>query len=122
MVAGLNSNLPLPAQSEATAARSRPDVARNPAATGPNATTESARQALNGPQDERSNTRQPDIIDTQAIGRRVEARQAAEDSRLERFRADDLPFASARALDVFAAVAGQREGSDVELAGIDIRV
>ncbi len=122
MVAGLNPNTPFPAQSEATAARSRPDVARNSAATGPNATPDSVRQSLNGPQAERNNTRQPEIIDTVAIERRVEARQAAEDTRLERFRADDLPFANARALDVFAAVAGQREGSDVELAGIDIRV
>ncbi|WP_166251495.1 UDP pyrophosphate phosphatase [Marinobacter salicampi] len=118
---GLPSSTFLPAQSEAASARSRPDVARNPAVSGPNASGTDIRRTLAEPRDERS-PRQPDAIDSAAIERRVEARQAAEDARLERFRADELPFASARALDVFAAVAGQRDGGDVEMAGIDIRV
>lgn len=122
MIGGLNPNTLNPAQSDAASARSRPDVNRNSAASGPNATEEANRQALNQATSERDSSRSPAVIDTAAISRRVEARQAAEDTRLERFRADEMPRASAQALEVFASVAGQREGSDVELAGIDIRV
>ncbi|MBS3803078.1 MAG: UDP pyrophosphate phosphatase [Oleiphilaceae bacterium] len=122
MVGGLNPNSLNPAQSEATSARARPDVARNSAASGPNATEDANRQALSQASSERDTSRLPDVIDTAAINRRVEARQAAEDSRFERFRADEMPRASSQALDVFASVAAQRDGSDVELAGIDIRV
>lgn len=121
MVSGLGPNTLSPAQSEASSARSRSDVARNSAVTGPNASPDNVRQSLGEPRSGRE-PRQPDIIDSVAIERRVEARQAAEDVRLERFRAEDLSFASARALNVFASVAGQREGTDTELAGIDIRV
>ena len=121
MVSGLGPSTLSPAQSEASSARSRPDIARNSAVTGPNATPDNVRQSLGESRAGRE-PRRPDIIDAVAIERRVEARQAAEDSRLERFRADDLPFASARALETFASVAAQREGADTELAGIDIRV
>ncbi len=57
--------------------------------------------------------------------RRVQARAAAEDSRLEPFRSEDIPMANQRALQTFASVASQRDGTDgydAELAGIDIRV
>lgn len=63
-----------------------------------------------------------DMVDPQRLERRVQARQAAEDARLERFRADEVPLRNARALDVFTGIASQSDGGDVELAGIDIRV
>lgn len=63
--------------------------------------------------------------DNQLFSRRVEARNAADNARLEPFRADDIPLANLRALQTFAAVAAQDDapgGIDVELAGVDIRV
>ncbi|WP_165856966.1 UDP pyrophosphate phosphatase [Marinobacter sp. JSM 1782161] len=64
-----------------------------------------------------------DTVDPERLERRVQARQAAEDAQLERFRADDVPLRNAQALDVFNNIASTREeGDDVELAGIDIRV
>ncbi len=63
-----------------------------------------------------------DTIDPQLLERRVQARQAAQDAQLERFRADDIPRRNAEALEVFTGIASQHDGSDVELAGIDIRV
>ena len=63
-----------------------------------------------------------DTVDPQLLERRVQARQAAQDAQLERFRADDIPRRNAEALEVFTGIASQRDGSDVELAGIDIRV
>jgi hypothetical protein len=121
MIGGLNPNTLNPAQSDATSARARPDVARNSAAGGPNATEDANRRALNQASPERDSNA-PRVVDTVSVARRVEARQAAEDARLERFRADEVPPANARALEVFASVANQREGFDVELSGIDIRV
>ena len=51
-------------------------------------------------------------------------RRAAEDARLERFRADELPLPAARALSAFAGVAaaGQEFESGSVLSGIDILV
>lgn len=56
--------------------------------------------------------------------RRIEARRAAEDARLERFRADDVPLPTAKALSTFATVAsaGQESSGEGVLAGIDILV
>mgnify|MGYP001483709148 CR=1 FL=1 len=50
--------------------------------------------------------------------------QRAEDARLERFRADDLPLPAARALSAFASVAAVGDDSETAsgLAGIDITV
>jgi DNA-binding IclR family transcriptional regulator len=53
----------------------------------------------------------------------VEARRAAEDTRLERFRADDVPFNTSRALATFATVAAPvSDAPDSLITGIDIRV
>ncbi len=56
--------------------------------------------------------------------RRVEARQAAEDVRLETFRADEMPLQTSKALSVFAdvAAAGDDAGQSDPLAGIDLVV
>jgi len=56
--------------------------------------------------------------------RRVEARQAAEDVRLETFRADEMPLQTSKALSVFAAVAatGDDSAQSGSLAGIDLLV
>ena len=62
-----------------------------------------------------------DFVDPQLLERRVQARKAAEDVRLEQFRVDDVPFANAKALEVFTGIASQPD-DDVELAGIDIRI
>ncbi|WP_228128384.1 UDP pyrophosphate phosphatase [Marinobacter daepoensis] len=60
----------------------------------------------------------------EADNRRVDARRAAEDARLERFRADELPLPTARALSAFAGVAaaGQEYEGSAVLTGIDILV
>ncbi|TBW57880.1 UDP pyrophosphate phosphatase [Marinobacter halodurans] len=63
-----------------------------------------------------------DTVDAEQLERRVQARQASEDVKLEQFRAGDIPARNARALDVFNGVASQRDDGDVELAGIDIHV
>lgn len=105
MIGGINSNGFYPSQSGALPARERTDVARHPA-TGPEKTVDVADVEV------RRDLSEP----------RVEARKAAEDARLERFHADDVPLAVSRALATFADVAGQRDGEDAELAGIDIRV
>lgn len=63
-----------------------------------------------------------DTVDPQLLERRVQARQAAQDAQLERFRADDIPRRNAEALEIFTGIASHRDGSDVELVGIDIRV
>ena len=61
---------------------------------------------------------------SESLERRVEARRAAEDVRLERFRADEVPLPTARALSTFAVVAaaGQESSGEASLAGIDILV
>lgn len=118
MVGAVNGNAANLLRPDNGAVRERPDIARNSAASDANRNSAQDRQTLAEPrQSNRSET-----VDQAALERRVEARQAAEDSRLERFRSDELPLASARALEAFANVAGQRDGQDVELAGIDIRI
>ncbi|WP_166269044.1 UDP pyrophosphate phosphatase [Marinobacter caseinilyticus] len=121
MIGGLNPNAVYRAQSDATALRERSDIARNSSAAGVNGTPEGIRQDLAVPRSE-VGERATNPVDSAAIKRRVEARQASEDVRLERFRADDMPLASARALETFAGVAALRDDVDVELAGIDIRI
>lgn len=134
MIGGINSNGFYPSQSGALPARERTDVARNPA-TGPEKTADAAdvearRDLLSEPGTSSADGRGPGSSNSgpsnpgssEGLERRVEARKAAEDARLERFRADDVPFATSRALATFADVAGQRDGEDTELAGIDIRV
>ncbi|KMQ75162.1 hypothetical protein [Marinobacter subterrani] len=99
--------------------RERSDVARAPAAT-PEKTDESSRRDLAESRQGAVTERSP----TETLERRVEARRASEEVRLERFRADELSLPAARALSTFAAVAsaGQETGSTGTLAGIDILV
>lgn len=123
MIGGLNPNNPY--VGNAGIARERTDAARAPAAR-PDALADDRQDARPAPAGGGS----PDASagsgeDTQGYLRRVQARAAAEDTRLEPFRAEEIPLANARALQTFAAVASQREGMDgydAELAGIDIRV
>lgn len=123
MIGGLNPNNPYIGTN---VARERNDGARAPAAR-PEVLTDDRQQARvvpagNGTTD---NPGASPAEDTEGYLRRVQARAAAEDTRLEPFRSDDIPMANLRALQTFAAVASQREGMDgydAELAGIDIRV
>ncbi|MFO8140357.1 MAG: UDP pyrophosphate phosphatase [Marinobacter sp.] len=103
-------------------ARERADVARSPAAS-PQA-PDAVRQGLNAPRQERD-TASGNLSGSFDVGdRRVEARQAAEDVRLERFRADELPLPTSRALSTFAGVAaaGQEFEGGTVISGIDILV
>lgn len=99
--------------------RERSDGARAPAAA-PEKLPASARRDLAEARSFTAIERLPEA----SLERRVEARRAAEDVRLERFRADEVPLPTARALSTFAlvAAAGQEPGDDVPLAGIDILV
>lgn len=123
MIHGVGSNGGYPLQSGSGVVRERSDVARNPAAS-PEKTPSDVEQTLaraaadNGTED----FRRPDMVSDRELQRRVEARQAAADARLERFNGDELPLATARALSTFSAVASQGSGQDTELAGIDIRI
>lgn len=119
MIGGINPGSSLSYQSGTNSpVRERSDAARSPASA-PEKTAESARRDLADsplqPASERSVS--------ESTERRVEARRAAEDVRLERFRADEVPLPAARALSTFASVAaaGQESGS-AALAGIDILV
>jgi hypothetical protein len=119
MIGGINPGSTLSYHSGANSpVRERGDVARSPASS-PEKTAESARRDLAEsplqPASERSVN--------ESTERRVEARRAVEDVRLERFRADEVPLPAARALSTFASVAasGQESGSTV-LAGIDVLV
>lgn len=120
MINGLNSSASYPLQSGGAGIRERTDVARSPAAS-PEKNSPEVQEDLARPG---SNVAPADIgsLSGELLQRRVEARQAAEDVRLERFNADDLPLSTARALSTFVEVAAQRDGQDVELAGIDIRI
>lgn len=120
MIGSINSGTSFnPQTGNNSPVRERSDVARAPAAS-PEKTPENARRDL---ADARSGTlveRTPG----ESLERRIEARRAAEDTRLERFRADDMPLPTAQALSTFAVVAaaGQESGGDLPLAGIDILV
>ena len=98
--------------------RERSDAARAPAST-PEKTPDARRDLADGNQGVVS-----DRNATESLERRVEARRAAEDARLERFRADEVSLPAARALSTFASVAaaGQETSGNGSLAGIDILV
>lgn len=99
--------------------RERSDAARAPASS-PEKDTTKAREELGAARQEPITPRSAD----ERPERRVEARRAAEDARLERFRADDVPLPTAKALSTFASVAsaGQEMSGDGVLSGIDILV
>lgn len=99
--------------------RERSDALRAPAAV-PEKFPEPVRRDLAEARSFTVVERTPDS----SLERRVEARRAVEDARLERFRADDVPLPTARALSTFAlvAAAGQEPGDEASLAGIDILV
>lgn len=121
MISGLNNSL-----------YSGPDLhpARNPA-SGPKAPAvrpdgESRAPVTVQNPDSASSTDALPEVDSQAYARRVQARAAAEDVRLEVFHPDTVSLNSQRALQTFAEVAAggadEFQGRDVELAGVDIRV
>jgi hypothetical protein len=103
MIGGINPNSNLAYQAGNNApARERNDVARA------DASPAAVESRPSSPSD--------------SADRRVEARRAAEDARLERFRADDVPLSTSRALATFANVASPSEAPDSLITGIDIRV
>lgn len=124
MIGGINpANSSLIQTGNNNPARERTDVARSPAASPQAPGAESVRRDLNASQQSRD-TAPGNQTASEATDRRVEARRAAEDARLERFRADELPLPASRALSTFAGVAaaGQEfEGGSV-ISGIDILV
>jgi len=124
MIGGINpANSSLIQTGNNNPARERTDVARSPAASPQAPGAESVRRDLNAPQ-QSQDTAPGSQTTSDATDRRVEARRAAEDARLERFRADELPLPASRALSTFAGVAaaGQEfEGGSV-ISGIDILV
>ncbi|MCD1629722.1 MULTISPECIES: UDP pyrophosphate phosphatase [Marinobacter] len=124
MIGGINpANSSLIQTGNNNPARERTDVARSPAASPQAPGAESVRRDLNAPQQSRD-TAPGSQTTSEATERRIEARRAAEDARLERFRADELPLPASRALSTFAGVAaaGQEfEGGSV-ISGIDILV
>lgn len=120
MIGGINPNSGLAFQSgNNSPVRERSDVARAPATT-PDNNRDAVRRDL-------SDTRSPaaearPVPSAESLERRIEARQAAEDVRLERFRADEIPLSTSRALSTFADVAARGDTSDSGLSGIDILV
>lgn len=120
MIGGVNPNGGLPFQSgNNSPVRERSDVARAPASA-PDNDSQSVRRDLT---DARSpNAEQRPVPSAESLERRVEARQAAEDVRLERFRADEVPLNTSRALSTFADVAARGDVADAGLSGIDILV
>ncbi|GHD40103.1 hypothetical protein SAMN05216429_10631 [Marinobacter persicus] len=127
MIGGLNPASYSQIQSGNNApARERTDTARASAAAPMSVAVDSARKDLGNPAQSRDGAPQTGNAteSPEATARRVEARRAAEDVRLESFRADDVSPSAARALSTFAGVAaaGQEyEGGSV-LSGIDIMV
>jgi hypothetical protein len=121
MIGGVNPNSNLGFQTGNNApVRERSDVARAPASTAEDNPSQVRRDLAEGAGQsaESRPTTTPD-----ALERRIEARSAAEDARLERFRADDVPFNTSRALATFANVAAPAaESPDSLITGIDIRV
>lgn len=121
MIGGVNPNSNLAYQTgNNTLARERSDVARAPASTAQDNAGQVRRDLTEGA----SPSAEPRPVTTSdALERRVEARRAAEDTRLERFRADDVPLNTSRALATFASVASPAgDAPDSLITGIDIRV
>lgn len=125
MIGGINpASSSLIQTGNSSPARERADVARSPAASPQAPATDAAGQGLNAPRQARD-TSSGNLSDSFEVGeRRVKARQAAEDVRLERFRADELPLPTSRALSTFAGVAaaGQEFEGGAVISGIDILV
>lgn len=120
MIGGINPNSNLAYQAGNNAlARERSDVARAPASTAENNPGQVRRDLTDGAS---SSTEARPATPPDALERRLEARRAAEDTRLERFRADDVPLNTSRALATFANVAAPSEAPEGVLTGIDIRV
>lgn len=120
MIGGVNPNSGLPFQSgNNSPVRERSDVARAPA-TSPDNNSDAVRRDLSDPRSR--NAEERPVPSAESLERRIEARQAAEDVRLERFRADEVPLNTSRALSTFADVAARGDTSDNVLAGIDILV
>ncbi|MEX2476641.1 UDP pyrophosphate phosphatase [Marinobacter sp.] len=117
MIGGFNPNSSVAFQSgNNTPVRERSDVARAPA-SGPEKNADGVRRDL---ADGRPGNPPPRQLDTESLDRRVEARRAAEDARLERFRADELPLSTSRALATFTDIAARGDSGENGLAGIDI--
>jgi len=127
MIGGINSaNYPLVQSGNNTPVRERGENARASAASPMADAVESARRDLGAPAQSRDGAPQgQNASESQEfMPRRVEARRAAEDARLEIFRADDVSPSAARALSTFAGVAaaGQEYENGSVLTGIDIMV
>mgnify|MGYP000846905792 FL=1 len=116
MIGGINSGANQPYQSGSGVVRERSDVARAPAAS-PDKQNTQVRTDLDNPTGGRERVSSPEDLQ-----RRVEARRAAEDVRLEQFRADQLPLSTSRALDAFTDIASRNDDGTGELAGIDILI
>ncbi|GGC80876.1 UDP pyrophosphate phosphatase [Marinobacter halophilus] len=125
MIGGINpANSSLIQTGNNSPARERADVARSPAASPQAPAADAVRQGLNAPRQDRD-TASGNLPGSYDVAeRRVEARRAAEDVRLERFRADEMPLPASRALSTFAGVAaaGQEFEGGAVISGIDILV
>lgn len=125
MIGGINpANSSMIQTGNNSPARERTDVARSPAASPQSLADDAVRQDLNAPRQERDTAPGNLNAGFEAVERRIEARRAAEDVRLERFRADELPLPASRALSTFAGVAaaGQEFEGGSLISGIDILV
>lgn len=119
MIGGINSGNTY--TGSAPPARERSDAARAPAAR-PELLTDERAQTRAQPAGQQQ---APSADDGEGYQRRVQARAAVADSRLQPFLADDIPLANSQAVEAFISVANYRdglEGYDAGLAGIDIRV
>lgn len=128
MIGGVSNSSALAYQSgNNTPARERTEGTRAPAANPQALTRSDAAQPLAAPVNGRDTSPESQPLpgaDSAPESRRVDARRAAEDVRLERFRADELALPTARALSAFAdvAAAGQAFEAGEILTGIDITV
>ena len=120
MIGGVNPNSSIPFQSgNSSPVRERSDIARAPASA-PDNDSQAVRRDLTDARP--PNAEQRPVPSAESLERRVEARQAAEDVRLERFRADEVSLSTSRALSTFADVAAGGDVADAGLSGIDILV
>ncbi|MCG2579335.1 MAG: UDP pyrophosphate phosphatase [Marinobacter sp.] len=118
MIGSVNPNNNYPFQSgNSSPVRERSDVARTPASS-PDRSAEGVRRDLAEGRPETASSQ----VTTESLQRRVEARRAAEDARLERFRADELPLSTSRALSTFTDIAARDDNGESGLVGIDILV
>jgi len=129
MIGGINPANSFQIQSGNNApARERADAARAPAASPQAESAGNVRRDLDAPTQARDSApvNQPAAVSevSEPTDRRIEASRAAEDARLERFRADELPLPTSQAMSAFAGVAaaGQEFESGSVLSGIDIMV